>query len=165
MRIVLMYSTHRPSPEHIASLERLGDDIEVVVAADEPHAIEVCQQAQIILGHRYLRQVLPSASELTFVQSTAGGVDRLPLVELSAMQVRLCRCTIASTTIARHAVTCAWAIARMLPTAWARQQDRQWRMDFDWPSQPRRALIVGAGAIGQAVAKLLAQDGIEVIGV
>jgi len=165
MRIVLMYSTHRPSPEHITCLERLGDGIEVIVATDEPHAIEVCQQAQIILGYRYLRQVLPSASELAFVQSTAGGVDRLPVAELAAMRVRLCRCTVASTTIARHAVTCAWSIARMLPTAWARQQDRQWRMDFDWPAQPRRALVVGAGAIGQAIARLLSQDGIEVVGI
>ena len=163
--MVLMYSTHHPSGGHLHRLRQLHPSADIVVAEDEHHAIDSCRTARIILGHRYLSQVLPTARDLAFVQSTAGGIDRLPLNELAKMAVRLCRCTIASPAIARHAVTCAWAIARQLPEAWARQQGRTWNPDFQWPDQPRRALVVGAGSIGREIARLLSQDGVKVIGV
>lgn len=165
MRLVLMYSTHHPSGGHQKRLEAMHPSAEVVVARDEAHAIDACQTASIILGHRYLSQSLPTARELAFVQSTSAGFDRLPLSEMHEKGVRLCRCTIASPTIARHAVTCAWAITRQLPEAQNRQQAAVWDASFDWPRQPRTALIVGAGSIGQAIARLLSKDGIDVIGV
>lgn len=165
MRIVLMYSTHKPSADHLRRLQCLAPRIEAVVAQDEQHAIEISQQAQIILGHRYLRQVVPTAHQLQFVQSTAGGVDRLPLDQLSSMGVRLCRCTVTSPAIARHAVASAWAIARQLHIARDRQNESRWDTAFDWPASPRSAVVVGAGSIGKEIARLLGRDGVEVIGV
>lgn len=165
MRIVLMYSTHQPSADHLSRLAQFDPSVEVVVANDEPHAIDICQQAHVILGHRYLRQVLPTVGSLKIVQSTAGGVDQLPLDLLAQKGIRLLRCTIASPMIARHAVTCAWAIARQLHRARDHQHERQWNPDFDWPRQPRNALVVGAGSIGRAIAGLLQREGIRVVGV
>lgn len=160
-----MYSTHRPSAGHIDRLVSLLPKHEVVVADSEAGAIKQCEQAKVIVGHRYLRQVMPYVRELQWVQSTAAGVDRLPLKMLADASVRLCQMSIASPTIARHAVTCAWAITRQLPTLFERQQAGGWDATVDWPVMPRRALVVGTGAIGKSIAGLLERESIEVIGV
>ena len=165
MKLLLMYSTHVASAAHVARLKSVRTDVRVAVARDESEAIEEARDAEVILGHRYLYQVLPVASRLKWVQSSAGGADRLPLADLFERGVRLSRMTIASPTIARHAVTLAWALARGLPDYMARQAEGRWSPAFDYPPTPRRAVVFGTGHIGQQIAGLLRNDGIEVTGV
>lgn len=165
MRILLMYSTHEPSPAHRQRLMAMQPEIEVVVARSEQEAVEQSPLAAIIFGHRYLRQCLPFAENLRWVQSTAGGVDRLPCDELARKGTILTNMTLAADTIARHAVTMAWSINRKIPDFWQQQIRGVWHQPSEWLPHPRRAIVFGMGSIGLAVAKILASDGIEVIGV
>lgn len=162
MRVLTMYSTHEPSPRHLARLAELGAD--VTVADSEATALRLAPDTDVILGHRYLRQVLPRASRLRWVQSTAGGVDRLPVAALRARGVTLTRMVAAAPVIAQHAVTLAWALTRSLPDL-VRQYDRgEWSAPQAWLPLPRRALVLGMGPIGQAIAEQLRTDGTEVLG-
>ncbi|MFP4229240.1 MAG: D-2-hydroxyacid dehydrogenase [Salinivenus sp.] len=165
MNVLLMYSTHVPSAEHIARLESQHGTVRVSVANSEADALALAQTADAIFGHRYLRQCLPHARRLRWVQSTAGGVDRLPLDALAEQGVTLTRMTVSAPVIARHAVTLAWAVTRRLPEAVARQRDGRWDASFNWPPQPQTAAVFGMGAIGRAVAQCLHADGITVYGV
>ena len=79
MHILLMYSTHSPSQEHISRLQGIDPSIQVSVADSVENAIKHGRTADIIFGHRYLAQCLPYGAKIRWVQSTAGGVDRLPL--------------------------------------------------------------------------------------
>lgn len=163
MHILLMYSTHKPSAEHVDRLAAIST--QVTVAKSESMAIQEAGNADVILGHRYLRQCLPYAERLRWVQSTAGGVDQLPWLELAHKNVLLTRMTLSSPVIARHAVTLAWAVARQLNVACQRHAAGQWDASFDWLPFPRKAVVFGTGSIGQAIAALLSLDNIEVIGV
>lgn len=162
-KILLMYSTHRPDPKHLAALAALEDGISVVAADSETDALREAADAEIIVGHRYLRQCLPKARTLNWVQSTAGGVNHLPLQMLADNEIMLTRCTTPSMMIARHAHTLAWALLRNLPSAM--RGEKICSNELRWLPQPKTALILGAGRIGCELAALLKQDGIEVWGV
>lgn len=165
MHILVMYSTHEPTPHHIERLAAFSPSIEVTVARNEQMAIENAKDANIILGHRYLRQCLPYTQQLRWVQTTAGGVNQLPCLELAHQNVCLTRSTLSSPMIARHAVTLAWALTRCLPQCWQQQSLGIWSQPLSWLPMPRRAIIFGTGSIGRCLAQILSQDGIEVTGV
>lgn len=79
-----MYSNFPPTERHIANLEALVGQGRVSIVASELAAISAAAKTEIVLGHRYLRQVLPIASQLKWVQATAAGVDQLPCDALRA---------------------------------------------------------------------------------
>lgn len=165
MKILIMYSTHQPSQGHLERLRALDSRIEISVAEDELTALANIENVNVIFGHRYLRQSLPYAKCLRWVQSTAGGVDRLPLQELAQKYVVLTNCTLASAIIARHAVSLAWSINRNLLCFRDQQREGIWNQSLEWLPTPRRAIVFGTGNIGHAIATLLDKDGLEVIGV
>lgn len=158
-RLLLMYGLFEPSQRHLDWLAGQVDD--VVVAQDEAHAIEAARTAEVIFGHRFLRQCLPSAGQLRWVQTTAGGLDRLPCRELAAQEVILTRVTFTAPAIARHALTLAWSFNRALPAAWKQQSEGSWQNDLPWLPHPQAAAVFGYGSIGQQLARLLQNEGIE----
>lgn len=161
-RLLLMYGLFEPSERHLGALRPWVD--EVVVARDEPSAIEAARTAEVIFGHRYLRQSLPSAERLRWVQTTAGGVDHLPCGALAARGVTLTRVTFTAPVIARHALSLAWALTRELPLAVQCQARGAWEPARRWLPLPRVAAVFGFGVIGQEIARLLLRDGIAVHG-
>ena len=145
-----MYSTHDPSPGHVERLQAQG--VRVATALSEEDAQEQARDAEAIFGHRYLRQVLPQAGRLQWVQSTAGGTDGLPLAELRARNIALTRSTWDAEAIALHAVALALALVRdVFPQAGAYRPS----------ALPNAALVFGAGAIGSAVAHRLRGLGVD----
>jgi len=68
--ITLMYSNFVPSAEHCARLEALAGRGNVAVADSEAAAQASAATTQIAFGHRYLRQLLPGAANLRWVQTT-----------------------------------------------------------------------------------------------
>lgn len=166
MTILVMYSTHQPSPSHCSRLKALRADLEVVVATSEAEALAAAPRAEIILGHRYLRQCLPLATRLRWVQTTAGGVDRLPCEALAARGIVLTRTTLSAPAVARHALALAWALNRQLPEALAHQAGGVWNPSgLRLLPMPRWAMVLGLGPIGRTLAELLRAQGIRVIGV
>jgi phosphoglycerate dehydrogenase-like enzyme len=162
--ITLMYSNFAPSPAHVERLGALAGGARVIVAADEAGALEHAAQTQIVLGHRYLRQILPHAPALRWVQSSAAGYDQLPWRELAARGIALSRNTMNSPAIAQHAIALAWALLRRLPEAHQAQARGHWAAPFAMLPLPRKALVLGLGAIGLQTARLLRGLGLHVRG-
>ncbi|MEL6520955.1 MAG: NAD(P)-dependent oxidoreductase [Pseudomonadota bacterium] len=160
LNVLLMHSKFAPSEGHLERLRAAAQGT-VTVARSEAAAWDGIADAHIVIGHRYLRQSLPNASCLQWVQSTGSGVDRLPLDDLKRRGVRLTSNPSANRLVARHAVVLAWAMARQIPSARDRQVLGQWDNGFTWPALPKRAMIFGYGTIGAEIARILTGDGIE----
>ena len=165
MHLLLMVSPHRPSERHIRTLGGLPGVTDVAVADDEAAARRSAADADVIVGHRYLRQSLPYAKTLEWVQSTTQGVDRLPTRKLAEKGVRLTRYTGSAATVARHAVSLAWSVVRRIPTAVRQQRRAEWRKEMDWLPTPESAIVFGTGSIGRSIGELLQAHGLSVTGV
>lgn len=165
MKILLMYSNHHPSHGHIKRLQSKGLDLEVVVADSEIRAIEEAPSSDVIFGHRYLRQCLPHAIRLRWVQSSSGGIDHILCSELLSRPIFLTRTPIFGHIVARHAHTMAWALIRRVPDFLSLQVQKIWDPSFETLPFPRAAMILGFGYIGRELSKLLKGDGLKVWGV
>ena len=148
MKVVVMYSTHAASREHVERLRQLG--LEVQVVGSEPQALSEAVDADVVLGHRYLRQILPVTTRLKWVQSTAAGPEHLPLLALRDQGVALTRNPFDSEAIAFHAVALASALLRRVGMA-----------PGECCGVPACAMVLGTGAIGGALARLLRSIGVQ----
>lgn len=162
--ILLMPGNWQPSPAHVQRLEALAGAGRVVQASSEAEALGAAGSAEIIVGHRYLRQVLPHAPHLAWVQTTAAGIDQLPVAELAVRGVRLTRNPMNAEAIALHALALLLALVRRLPEAFAAQGRGQWAAPMAMHHLPRQVLLLGMGAIGLALAPRLRALGIRVLG-
>ena len=165
MTLLLMYSPSPPSTAHVERLRALSPDLTVAVATSEADALAHAPTAEVILGHRYLRQVLPHAPRLRWVQSTSGDTDALPEAALAARGVVLTRFTGGASIVARHGLALAWALTRGVPALVYHQQAGRWEKALPLLPAPSRALILGTGAIGQALGRRLRADDVHVTGV
>ncbi len=99
---------------------------------------------------------------MRWVQTSAQGVDRLPLAELAERGVILTRSTLDASVVAAHAIAMAWALARALPGALERQTARCWDQQLRFAPMPRQALVLGQGPVGYMIAERLRAEGIAV---
>lgn len=163
--ILVMYSNLTPTQAHVERLRELAGDRGVVVAESEDEALQAAPGAEVFLGHRYFRQCLPLAPALRWVQSTAAGVDMLVCEELLQRDIRVSRSPISSSMVAHHALAMAWALMRRLPDAARAQPERNWSWQRAFADVPRNALVLGMGAIGLELSRLLQGLGVRVTGV
>jgi len=162
--IMVMYSNYAPSVDHIRRLEEIARAGCVVVAGSEAEALAHAGSTQIVLGHRYLRQVLPQAPDLRWVQTTAAGFDQLPAPELHRRGITLTRNPLNARAISQHALALAWALLRRLPLAMQAQSRGEWAAPFPMLPLPRTALVLGLGTTCAHVAALLRGTGLHVRG-
>ena len=162
--ITLMYSNYRPSPAHIARLETMAGSGRVHVADSEAAALALAGETEIVLGQRYLRQILPVAKRLRWVQTTAAGIDQLPWEALRERGILLTRNTLNSQAIAHHTLAMIWALLRRLPETMDAQRRHEWSAPPAMLPLPRTALVLGLGAIGLGIARLLRGVGLYVRG-
>ncbi|MEO6042181.1 MAG: D-2-hydroxyacid dehydrogenase [Croceibacterium sp.] len=111
---------------------------------------------------------IESAPGLRWLNTAYAGVDWLPLAEFAARGVVLtCGSGLTASQVAEWAVMTMLAVAKDYPAV-VRAQDRR-----EWLPRPpgmrdlagSRALILGHGAIGQAIERALAGLGVEVMAV
>lgn len=106
-----------------------------------------------------------AARGLRWLNSSYAGVDWLPLGELAERGVRLtCGSGLTTEQVAEFALLTMLAVAKDYPAVVRAQDRRQW---LPVPPGTRnlagsRALILGNGAIGQAIGRALAGFGVEV---
>lgn len=145
--ILIFYSNFSPSPRHLASVQALAGGEPVHVARDEADAIAHSPQARIVLGHRYLRQILPHiTAKLEWIQSTAAGIDLLQAPAILEKNIIVCRCPVNSEAIAHHALALAWALQRRLPEYFKAQTAGHWHAPIRMAALPHTALILGLGS-------------------
>jgi len=162
-----MYSGHHASERHLAEVAKILGRDSFHEAADEHDAVVHARNATVLLGHRYLEQVLPHAEVLQWVQLSSSGYDHLPWKSLRDRNVTLTRTTLASVVIAQHAVMLGFALSRRLNDIIYLQSQRRWGIELieSPPAPVRRALVLGFGSIGQQIARVLRAAEIEVTAV
>jgi len=161
--ILIMYSNYIPSQKHIHKLRHITK-LEVKYVSSEEEAIRLASQAVIVLGHRYLKQILPYAKNLKWIQTTSNGYDHLPMNEINSREIVISRFLTSSGVIAQHAVMLALALNRKLFDCINSQNKNFWNITIynKLHSRPRIALILGFGQIGKAIAKIMKSMDIEV---
>ena len=163
MNVLLMY---RPNLEHEDALRRAAPAAHFETAADERSAAELIRDADVVLGNRYFLQSLPHARRLRWMQSNSAGVDLI----LSAGEaldgiVLTCARGVYDDEVADHAVALVLGLARGLHRARDAQREGRWERLRLEPLRGRRALVMGWGGIGRAIARRLRGFGVEVEGV
>jgi len=164
--VQLMYSGHRASSDHINRLRMLLQDYHVREVTSEEEAIHEARDTVAVMGHRYLRQILPFSQGLSWVQSSAAGFNHLPWKEVLARGAILTTAGFAGPVIAQHAIMLSLALNRRLRECIAKQDTSSWGDDLYPQLLPRirTAMVFGLGAIGGSVAAMLAAGGIDVWG-
>ncbi len=148
--------------------DRLPDWLDVAWWEDEAQLLELAPEAQIGWFDMHVKPpalaAIAVADRLEWLSSAYAGVDWMPLRELHRRGVRLtCGSGLAAGQVAEFAVMGMLAYARGYRDI-VRAQDRK-----QWLAMPPRmgtladtkALILGYGAIGQAIAAMLAPFGVD----
>lgn len=113
-----------------------------------------------------LREAWLSANCLQWIHATSAGVDAVLIPEVRASDVTL---TNARGTfdrpIAEYVLGCVIAFAKDFYHSWQLQQRQEWLHRDTERVQSKRLLVVGAGAIGRAIARLARALGMVVEGI
>jgi len=126
-------------------------------------------QADMLVPHirrRRLREVLPRLEGLSVIQTLSAGVDRY--LDLVPSGVTLCDAAgVHDLAVSEWVLAAILAMQRDMPLYVRQQREHRWspapRMARELEGS--RALIVGHGSIGRAVARRLLAFGVEVRGV
>lgn len=143
---------------HLKGYERLGEEV-----AD----------SDILVGWSLRPEQLAHAARLQWIHSLAAGVAQLMFPELRRGPVVVTNARhIHAVTMAEHALGLMLALARRFPSAFRYQQRRHWAQQEIWDEQPhplelntRTLVVVGYGAIGQALAARARALGMRIVGV
>ncbi|MGE2724167.1 D-2-hydroxyacid dehydrogenase [Mycolicibacterium pulveris] len=112
-----------------------------------------------------VRDVWPHAHTLEWIHVTAAGVDTLLFDELRDSDVVVTNArNVFDRPIAEYVLGAVLAHAKDSRTSFALQRDRQWRHRETRGIAGSRALVVGTGAIGREIARLLRAAGMRVRG-
>lgn len=147
-------------------LPDLGVEFRFCTAADLAEAV---QGAQILLLWDYfstaVRDVWARAQALEWIHVTAAGVDTLLFPELRDSEVVVTNARgVFDRPIAEYVLGAVLAHAKDSRTSFALQRDRHWRHRETRGIAGTRALVVGTGAIGREIARLLRAAGMQVRG-
>ncbi|WP_084222896.1 D-2-hydroxyacid dehydrogenase [Mycolicibacterium holsaticum] len=147
-------------------LGELPVEVRFCTAADLTEAIE---GARVLLLWDYfstaVRQVWAHAGTLEWIHVTAAGVDTLLFDELRDSDVVVTNARgVFDRPIAEYVLGAVLAHAKDSRTSFALQHDRRWRHRETRGIAGTRALVVGTGAIGRAIARLLRAAGMQVRG-
>jgi phosphoglycerate dehydrogenase-like enzyme len=117
------------------------------------------------------RDIFARLTRLRWVQAPAAGVDFLLYPEMIASPIVITSARgIRARAIAEHVLGVTVALARRFPLAWRYQAAREWGQDAVEQSgirtlHGRRVGIVGLGAIGMEVARVMSAFGMRVSGI
>lgn len=145
-------------------IRRTAPGAHVVVATKEQLPSELVD-AEIFFGF-HLPEVFRVARQLRWIQTTAAGLDKLLVPELVARNFTI---TNASGVHAPQVVEMAWAltlaVARRMPTFFARQQAHLWQWEIPYDLDGSTAGIIGLGGIGRRYASIAAAFGMRIVAV
>lgn len=151
-------------------LNVLRDEAEVRLARSDDELAETVAEAEVLsvwdFRRQRLREVWPRAGRLRWVHTASAGVDAVVFPELAASDV-----VVTNTQGVLDGAMAEWVLGVMLVftkdlhTTLDLQRRRCWRHRDSERLADKRVLVVGAGSIGRAVARLCRAVGTEVEGV
>lgn len=154
--------------ERIGALRMVFPDITITVAAKEdlPHHL---LDAQALVGGRPSDETLAAATELKWLHVPFAGVESVLTPALVERGITITNSSgVSAPNMAEHVIAMMLAFGRGLPTFVRWQDQRIWKDRERLPSffelTGQTAVLLGVGAIGQAIAARLQPFGIRVIG-
>lgn len=148
--------------------ESLPDAVVVVTDSDEDLRREIVD-AQMTIGGTIDDDVLAASRELVWHHVPWAGVERIVTPTMAEKGIILTNSRgISAPNMAEHAIAFMLAFGRAFPSFFKEQQSKSWH---GWEKRPaffeltgQTVLLLGTGAIGQAIATRLRPFGCRVIG-
>ena len=139
--------------------------LEVVTAGDTGAAVEMIAGCNIILGDpKLVGEVLESAEQLAWVQSSWAGVDHLCQPGLRRDYVLTGAKGIFGSLISEYVMTYLFALERQIFSMRSNQLEKRWQPLAYRPSDEITLGIIGLGSIGQQLARTAGNYGMRVTG-
>lgn len=125
--------------------------------------------AQMTIGGSIDDETLDLATQLVWHHVPWAGVERIATPKMAEKGVVLTNSRgISAPNMAEHAIAFMLAFGRALPEFWKEQQAKLWRGWYERPTffelTGQTVLLLGTGAIGQAIAERLRPFGCRLIG-
>lgn len=159
-----------PDEEPPPGLDPLNDEAELRFAADLSSLRAALAEADVLLVTDFrtaiLRDAWPAAQRLEWVHATSAGVDAMMFPELVESEIPVTNARgIFDRSIAEFVLGLILAFAKDLPQSLRLQRERRWLHRETERIEGRRLLVVGAGSIGRAIARMAGAAGLHVEGV
>lgn len=126
------------------------------------------ERASVIVtyGEDITEETLERAKQLQWIMVASAGVDKMPIEEMKKRKIPMANVSgIHKTPMAEAVLAHLLAQARALPTIYERQQKKEWNKKIHSTElRGKTALILGPGAIGQEIGRLLQAFGVQTIG-
>lgn len=150
-------------------LDPLHELAEVHYTTDEAELAEVIGEADVLLVTDFRTDILeslwPRARRLQWIHATSAGVDTLMFPALVESDIPVTNARgIFDRSIAEYVLGAILAFAKDLPRSMELKRQCRWQHRDTGRIDGRRILIVGAGSIGRATARLCAAAGMTVDG-
>ncbi len=154
---VLIYAPGQ-TPDEWAELVDAFPQIDFTIADSADAAVEAIRGAEvaIAMGGLIEPHIIAAAASLRWLQVASAGVDPLAAIpELRGGQIVVTNIQgLLATHVAETAVALLTALTRGVPYGALRQAEHRWTHDYPYDElADNRALVVGVGGIGRAVAK------------
>jgi len=171
MRLTTFAFLHPLKPAQLAAFRDALPDVEFIVAQDGslPPGIERAEGGALSWDGPPIDDVLAAAHRLQWLHQRGAGIDRIATPKLVASEVVLTNGSgNHAINIGEHVLAMMLAFARQLPALVMSQAECRWRPPkaaslFELSGQ--RLAVIGAGALGCAVAERAAAFGMRVSGV
>lgn len=152
-----------------AGLDQVEACAQLMRASDEEAFRELAPRADILLVTDFrtplIRDTWPAAAGVDWVHCTSAGVDAVLFEGVIESGIRVTNARgLFDEAIAESVLGHVLAFAKDLPGTFALQRERRWQHRDSERIAGRHALVVGAGSIGRAVARLLTAAGLQVEG-
>ena len=160
--------------EELAKLRKAVPGVRLVAAEDEAAALALIGEADGFIG-RPTPALVEAGTRLRWVQVYSAGVDRYRFPELAGSEIVLTNAKIVQgPNVADQAMALLLVLTRGLYVTERAREQHDWRGGRtalrNGPRSPielagKRALVVGLGGIGTAIAERAAGFGMEVVGI
>ncbi|MGE9782242.1 D-2-hydroxyacid dehydrogenase [Janibacter sp. G368] len=164
--VVVLHDGEMPSESSMAPVVERAREVRYATAAELPEAIA---GADVLFAYDFFSSAIPdawpSADALEWIHVASTGVDAILSPEVRGSDVVLTNSRgVFDGAIAEYVLGVVLAFAKDLPRSWELQQARRWVHRESERVAGSRALVVGTGQIGRAVARLLRAAGMQVAG-
>lgn len=163
MEVLFMFDLKEHQKEHL-----LVKFPEVSFHYDKNPGVQQVEKANAIVtyGEDIDVVLLNQAKSLEWLMVVSAGVEKMPLVEIAKRQLVMSNVRgIHKTPMAESILAHILALKRSLPLIYQRQQEKEWnRKVGSTELKGSTALILGPGAIGSEIGRLLQAFGVKTIG-
>lgn len=163
--VVVLHNENRPSPEALAPVTERAD----VRFTEADGLADAMDGADVVFAYDFLSTALAeawhAAGSVQWVHIAAAGVDPLMTPEVRESDVVITNSRgVFDDAIAEYVLGQVLSFAKDLPRSLRLQDEATWQHRESERVAGTRALVVGTGPIGRAIARLLRAAGLEVSG-